>query len=339
VDYHHEMTMLVLTDERFLEHVPGGGHPERPDRLQAVWEGLDQSGVAEDILREPVIPAADELIKKVHSAAHFERLVFLNEQGGGKVDPDTRMSPGSWEAARLAAGAGIQAVAALKEKRVSQAFCAIRPPGHHATPTQGMGFCLLNNVAITAAALTAEGKRVAIVDIDAHHGNGTQDAFWDDDQVLYVSCHQWPLFPGTGAINDIGAQKGQGFTVNVPLPPQAAGDTYRAAFDEVITPAVERFNPDWLLISAGFDAHRDDPLASLGLTSGDYADLMTRLVALVPAYRSLIFLEGGYDLAALTESTAATVSALLGGSYQPEKATSVGPGLAVVQQVAERFKP
>jgi len=240
------------------------------------------------------------------------------------------MGPGSWTAARLAAGAGLVAVDSLRAGEADMAFCAVRPPGHHATPTRSMGFCLLNNVAVTAAALADAGERVAIVDIDAHHGNGTQEAFFGDGRVLFASCHQWPLYPGTGAADEVGTGEGEGMTINVPLPAGAAGDTYRHALDALIVPAVERFAPDWLLVSAGFDAHRADPLTDLGLSSGDYADLMERLTALVSRGRLVAFLEGGYDLGALADSAGAVVAAALGIRHRPEPATGEGPGRDVV---------
>jgi acetoin utilization deacetylase AcuC-like enzyme len=198
-----------------------------------------------------------------------------------------------------------------------------------------MGFCLFNNVAVTAAALAARGERVLVVDYDAHHGNGTQDIFYADPRVMYVSLHQYPFYPGTGAIDEVGAGAGVGTTVNVPMPAGASGDAYRAAVDEVITPVAERFAPTWLLLSAGFDAHRRDPLTDLGLTSGDYADLTDRLVRLVPPGRRIVFLEGGYDLDGLARSVGATVAAVAGESYRPEEASEGDRGREVVPVVAE----
>tara|TARA_Y100001947_G_scaffold136105_1_gene124186 strand:- start:1410 stop:2027 length:618 start_codon:yes stop_codon:yes gene_type:complete len=197
-----------------------------------------------------------------------------------------------------------------------------------------MGFCLLNNVAVAATVLADGGERVAIVDIDAHHGNGTQDAFYTDDRVLYVSCHQWPLYPGTGAPDEVGEGAGTGSTVNLALPAGAAGDTYRYALDAVVIPRVERFAPDWLLVSAGFDAHRSDPLTQLGLTAGDFADLTARLVGLVPTRRSILFLEGGYDLDGLAAASGAAVAAAIGVDFRPEAASGEGPGRAAVDEAA-----
>jgi acetoin utilization deacetylase AcuC-like enzyme len=253
--------------------------------------------------------------------------------GGGRIDADTSAGASSWDAALLAAGAGLDAVERLERGDGSAAFCVVRPPGHHATPGRAMGFCLLNNVAVTAAALADRGERVLVYDWDAHHGNGTQDAFYDDRRVLYVSAHQWPLYPGTGALDETGEGPGKGYTINLPLPPGTTGDVYLAAFDEVVAPAVERFDPTWVIVSAGFDAHRADPLTGLNLTAGDFADLTERLLGVAPAGRVVAFLEGGYDLQALALSAGAFVATLAGLPFRPESPTSGGPGRAVVDAV------
>jgi acetoin utilization deacetylase AcuC-like enzyme len=238
-----------------------------------------------------------------------------------------------------AAGAGLAAVEALAEGRGEAAFLALRPPGHHATRHKAMGFCLLNNVAVAAAALADRGERVVVVDYDAHHGNGTQDIFWRDPRVLYVSLHEWPLYPGSGRLDEIGADAGVGTTCNFPFPAGATGDVYLRAFDEVIDPVAERFAPGWVLVSAGFDAHRADPLTGLALSAGDYAALIERAMALAPRPgRVAVFLEGGYDLDAIRGCASATV-ATLGGDDRPppEPPTAGGPGAPVVDAACDRW--
>jgi acetoin utilization deacetylase AcuC-like enzyme len=322
---------LLLTHPRYLDHETGVGHPERPARLEAVLSGVKYAGVDEAIV--PVEPrtATREELERVHPARYLDAIERFCQNGGGALDPDTHVGPNSWEAALLAAGAGVEAIERLDRGEAESAFCAVRPPGHHATPTRAMGFCLLNNVAVAAAALADRGERVLVVDYDAHHGNGTQDAFYRDSRVVYVSMHEYPLYPGTGRLNESGEQEGAGLTVNFPLPAGATGDSYQRAVDEVIAPLSELVRPTWLLLSAGFDAHRADPLTGLGLTSGDFADLTARLLELVPAGRRLVFLEGGYDLQALADSAGACLAAMVGERHHPEAPTSGGPGLAVVE--------
>ena len=333
--------MLVITDDRFLDHDTGYRHPERPDRLRAALAGI--ADVDTELLAEGRSPRRAERneLELVHSGAMIDRVSAIAEGGGGHLDADTPMGPASFDAARLAAGAVLTAVELLAAGAESggsagggdsEAYCIVRPPGHHATPSTSMGFCLFNSVAVAAAGLAAGGQRVAIVDVDAHHGNGTQDVFLDRDDVLYASIHQYPLYPGTGALRERGIGAGEGFTVNVPLPPGATGNTARAALDEVIVPAVERFAPDWVLISAGYDGHRADPLTGLGYSASDYGDFVRRLMPLAP--RTVAVLEGGYDLDATRASSYAVTGALLGLDLHPEPASAAGPGMEVVEAAA-----
>jgi acetoin utilization deacetylase AcuC-like enzyme len=316
-------------------HDTGAGHPERGARLKAACAGIADAGYG-DVERLPRRLATRDELVRVHSAAYLDAIERFCHAGGGNLDPDTVVSSGSWETALAAAGAGLAAVEALASGPGRAAFVGARPPGHHADRSRGMGFCLINNVAVTAAALAAGGRRVLIVDWDVHHGNGTQDIFWDDPSVVYFSTHQSPLYPGTGRMAETGGPHALGRTVNVPLPAGATGDVVRKAVEEVLGATAEWFRPDWVLVSAGFDAHRDDPLADLRLTAGDFADVAASVAALAPEPgRVVLFLEGGYDLDALRRSVAAAVSAVTGGDHRPEPASYGGPGAGVVDAVHE----
>jgi acetoin utilization deacetylase AcuC-like enzyme len=300
-----------------------------------VLEGARDASVADALVPLVPRPATREELERVHPPAYLDALHRFCADGGGFVDPDTGVGQQSWDAAVLACGAVLAAIEAVGRGDGEAAFCAVRPPGHHATADQAMGFCLLNNVAVAAAALAAAGERVVILDYDAHHGNGTQDVFYDDPRVLYVSLHQSPLYPGTGRIDERGLGLGQGTTCNLPLPPHATGDVYLRAIDRVIEPVVRGFGPTWLLLSAGFDAHRLDPLTDLALSAGDFAAITKRALALVPWGRTVAVLEGGYDLDALQWSAAATMAALVGVDHAPERPTDGGPGDHIVA-AAER---
>ena len=259
------------------------GHPERPTRLAAVLAGVDDLHLGSELTMVPAYLAEPDELVEVHLASYLDELAAFCGAGGGDLDPDTYATSASWSVARRAAGAGLAAIDALRRQGDGVALVAARPPGHHALRDRAMGFCLINNIAVAAAALTAAGERVLIIDWDVHHGNGTQSIFWDEPKVLYVSTHQWPLFPGTGAPREVGGQRALDRTVNVPLPAGATGDVVRQALEEIASPVIEDFQPTWVLVSAGFDAHRADPLAELALSSGDFAALARTVADFAPA--------------------------------------------------------
>jgi acetoin utilization deacetylase AcuC-like enzyme len=324
------VAVLLGTHPDFAEHLATIRHPERPARLEAVLAGIAASPAADAMV--PFAPERAERadLERVHPGPYLDELERFCAAGGGRIDADTAATAASWDAALRAAGAGIDAVARLDRGEADAAFLAVRPPGHHALAARPMGFCLLNNIAVTAAHLADRGERVLIVDWDAHHGNGTQDVFYADARITYVSLHQWPLYPGTGRMEERGAGAAVGTTLNLPMPAGSDGDAYRAALDDVLAPLAEHFQPTWVLISAGFDAHRADPLTDLELTAGDYVDLTARVAALAPPGRRIAFLEGGYDLDALKLSGGACVAALAGESWRPEPVSTGGVGKEVV---------
>jgi acetoin utilization deacetylase AcuC-like enzyme len=324
--------VLVVSGPTGGHEHDGEGHPEQPARIAAAMAGVDDLHLGTDL--RIVAPRVADLteLTRVHDIGYLEELAAFCEAGGGQLDPDTFAAADSWLAARQAAGAGLAAVDALRDGKGDVAFVAARPPGHHALPDRAMGFCLLNNVAVSAAALASEGERVLVVDWDVHHGNGTQAMFWEEPNVLYVSTHQSPLFPGTGQAREIGGSGARGLTVNIPLPAKATGDIVRQAMEEVALPVIDEFAPSWVLVSAGFDGHRADPLADLALSSGDFAELARMTAALANrSGRLVLFLEGGYDLSALRMSVATTLGTLVGGIYEPEGPTFGGPGSELVE--------
>jgi acetoin utilization deacetylase AcuC-like enzyme len=309
------MPTLLLTHPDCLKHEMGAQHPERPDRLRAVADAL--SGDAFAALRREEAPLADIAeIELLHPAAYVDAVRAAEPKKGHVwLDPDTAMSPGSWNAALRATGAAIYAVDQVMTGAAKNAFCATRPPGHHAEPARAMGFCFFNNVAIAAMHARAKhgAERVAVVDFDVHHGNGTQAAFWSDKNLFYASTHQMPLFPGTGALSETGA----GNIWNAPLSPGDGRDHFQEAFLSRILPALDNFAPDLLLISAGFDAHRDDPLAQIELVEPDFAWATAKLVDVADKHaggRVVSTLEGGYNLDALAKSSAAHVEVLIEAS-------------------------
>jgi acetoin utilization deacetylase AcuC-like enzyme len=316
------MGTLLITHTDCLNHLVPPGHPERPARLEAILKAL-APGHFPALKREEAPEASREALLRVHDPAHVEaifetgeKLRWLAREGQkerlAQLDPDTWMSPGSLRAALRAAGAVVRAVEAVARGEAANAFCAVRPPGHHAEVARAMGFCLFNNVVVGAAyALEVLGlSRVAIMDFDVHHGNGTQAIFWNEPRVMYLSTHQMPAYPGTGTAAETGAH---GNVVNCPLPPETDGHAFREAVESRILPALDRFRPELLLISAGFDAHAADPLAALSLREEDFAWITLRLAqvaAEASGGRIVSVLEGGYDLVALAASVAAHVRVL-----------------------------
>ncbi len=311
--------VLLLTDAGMNEH-SAPGHPERPERLAAVAagviDGADRAGA--ELVREAPIPATDDQLHRIHPAWHVDRLEQIAHAGGGWLDADTYVGRRSVDAARMAAGATIQAARMVARGAGQVAFAVVRPPGHHASDERAAGFCLVNNIAIAVADLRANDAvmRIAILDWDVHHGDGTQAIFDADADLFYASTHQSPLYPGTGDAMERGSGGAAGTKRNVPLPPGAGDDLFTDAWLTQMLPALEAFAPQAILVSAGFDAHRDDPLAHLAVTEDGYRRVAVeigRLAARLGIPGVALALEGGYDLPALRRSAAATVDGLLWG--------------------------
>jgi len=321
-----DMATGYVYDPIFLEH-DLRGHPENRERLRHILEALEGHGVLGAMVQVPAAPIARERLERVHAASYIEHVRQVAAQGGGFLDPDTYVRPRSYEAALVAAGGTVALVEAVLAGRLENGFALVRPPGHHALRHHGMGFCLFNNVAVAALYALEEGglEPALILQFALHHGNGTQDAFYRDPRVLYFSTHQYPHYPGTGHWREIGEGPGEGYTANVPLEAGVGDEGYAAIFDELLYPLAERYQPDLILVSAGYDAHWSDPLAGMLLTVSGYARLARTLVGMARDLcggRIAFVLEGGYNLQVLREAVLNTCLALLG---RDEVVDSLGP--------------
>jgi acetoin utilization deacetylase AcuC-like enzyme len=306
------MTTLIFSHQSSEEHDMGQGHPERPERILAVQKAL-RADRFKDLERREAPQATVDQIARVHDREYVTKLLdAVPDEGRVQIDPDTSMCPESGEAALRASGAIVAAIDAIAAGEAKSAFCAVRPPGHHAEPSRGMGFCLFNNVAIGVehARKVHNMERVAVVDFDVHHGNGTQAAFWSEPNVLFASSHQYPFYPGTGAEDETGV----GNVFNVPLADGAGSVLFRRGMERVVLPALEEFDPDLIVVSAGFDGHARDPLANIRLEEEDFEWITGKLVDIAGEFcdgRIVSSLEGGYDLDSLTSSVTAHLTALM----------------------------
>jgi acetoin utilization deacetylase AcuC-like enzyme len=305
-----------LWHELFMKHLAGYTHVESPQRVEAILKRIRKSPVAASLRFIEAEPAKIEWLERVHDPEYVKTILTLKIEDAVVLDwGDTVATKATPAAALHAAGAGVQAARLVLDGKISSAFCCVRPPGHHAERNRAMGFCIFNNIAVAAAHLVeAEGlKRVAIVDWDVHHGNGTESMFIDDDRVLYISLHQYPHYPGTGSSETTGSGKGQGYTINLPMGAGAGDREYLAAFRDRVIPALDEFKPEFILISAGFDGHEDDPLSGTLLTTSAFRTMTVLLKACAERHckgRIVSMLEGGYDIQALAESVEEHVTAL-----------------------------
>jgi acetoin utilization deacetylase AcuC-like enzyme len=314
----------IVRDDVYLRHDMGRYHPENPRRLEVIYEVVDRLRDKLNLVEIPVRSATIEEISRNHSPRYIEKIAATAGKRSTYLDPDTSTSADSWDAASKAVGGVLNLVDAVVRGEVRNGFGLVRPPGHHAEWDRAMGFCLFNNVALAARHALAEHgmERVAIVDWDLHHGNGTQHSFYDDPQVLYISTHQFPHYPGTGSIRETGKGEGEGYTINVPLGPGAGDEEFVAIVQSVVAPVLKSYQPEFIFVSAGFDAHERDPLGALGITEQGYGEMLKILMDTageVCSERLILTLEGGYDLDALQSSVGVVLSTL--ALYNGDEAT------------------
>ncbi len=339
------MTTAYITHPRYPEHT-FPGHPEHAGRIHAIWKALAEAGLTQRMIAVTPEPVSTDLIRRVHTPDYMDILQWMStsNQPQMQIGLDTYAQPHSYEIARLSAGGVVQAVDEVMSGRVNNALAAVRPPGHHARPKTGMGFCLLANVALAARhAQQVYGlERILIVDYDVHHGNGTQEIFYDEAEVLFISSHQFGNFyPGTGAIDEIGHGKGEGYTINIPLPPGHGDDSFAAIYQDVIWPAAERYQPQLILVSAGFDAHWSDPIARMGLSLTGYAHITRELIRMAEklcAGKIVFALEGGYNLDVLGQAVRNVAHALLGDDTVSDVYGAPGMAAPKIAPQIERLK-
>jgi acetoin utilization deacetylase AcuC-like enzyme len=333
-------TIAVVEDPRYREHRGPDGHPERPERLVAVADAVQaRAGRLEHMAPRAATP--DEILR-VHSREHLDRVTAAASRAPIHLDPDTYVSPHSLEVALLAAGGCIDLARRVARGEVASGLAAVRPPGHHAEAGRAMGFCLFNNVAIAARALQEEegAERIFIFDWDVHHGNGTQHFFEEDASVFYASTHQFPYYPGTGDFGEVGRGKGEGTTLNIPLPAGCGDDEYVGAVQRLLVPALRRFRPDVVLVSCGFDAHADDPLAAMRVSGEGFRDMAACVRTLADDLcggRLALVLEGGYALSGLRDGTGQVLDALLAPAAEPPPVRELTPN-GVLEQVVTRVQ-
>jgi acetoin utilization deacetylase AcuC-like enzyme len=337
---------LVVIDQGYLKHLPGESHPERPERIQAL---LNLAGALDKQMFELASPRAATRadVEYTHGADHVRLVESTSKLNRYALDGDTITCRDSFGVALLAVGGFLTLLDAIASKQSSSGFALVRPPGHHALRDRAMGFCLFNTMAVGAEYLKRVygAKKILIMDWDVHHGNGTQAAFYDDPTVLFISTHQFPFYPGSGAVNEIGVGAGEGFTINVPLPAGCTDDEYLQVFQDIVVPAAEKFQPEWILVSAGFDPHRRDPLGGMNVTEEGFGAMARSLLALANRFadgRIAFLLEGGYDLAGLRDSVAAVLAAMQTqtpppAGHLPLAESRIEPVIRRILQVHEKY--